>query len=512
MRPPRRLDVHPLTRIERGPPVRFRHEGRDVDAYEGETVAAALYAAGRVVLARSMRYHRARGLFCGTGGCTHCFLRIDGVPNRRSCLTPCEAHTWSESQNAWPDANHDVLAAADLAYPVYLDAHTAFVRPAALRPLFLRLVRRMAGFGRVPREPLAQRYRSERLEPEVLVVGAGPAGLGAAQAAAESGARVALVEAEPKPGGRLRHLPTPFEASTQEHAPTAEGKAWADERARELRAAGVELRLGTRIYGAYDGSWAAAGPSSLVEVRPRRVVLAVGALDAYAPFPGSDRSGVLLATAALKLLNVHGIVPADPVVVYGATRDGLLLARDLVACGARVHGVYDPRPEPPAPATLVDDVRRLGVSVQVGHRAAFVAGRKRPRAVVSETGRGRVRVPCATLAMATGRWVLGELFQQAGAELGHDATRGGFLPIVGRTLETTVRGLFAAGSCAGVEDEWSSVLRGRIAGAAAALSLGPEDAERRRRLESAVDQYSPNPSGAAVILREEPASTGGAAR
>jgi NADPH-dependent 2,4-dienoyl-CoA reductase/sulfur reductase-like enzyme len=488
---PRRLASHPLTRIERGGPVTFHHDGRRIEAHQGETVAAALFASGPPVLSRSMRYHRARGLYCATGACTHCFLRIDGQPNQRACLAPVEPNLWSEGQNAFPNVRADFLAASDLAFPRYLDAHRRFVRPAFLRPFFLSIIRRMAGFGRVPREPVRQRFRRETLQTEILVVGAGPAGLAAADAAAGGGARVTLLESEAKVGGRLRHLPTPFHASDQEHAPRAEGKTYADAADAHLRRLGVDVRTGTRLFATYDGRWAAASRAALLDIEPQRVVVAPGALDAFPVFPGADRAGVLLATAAQRLLNVHGIVPPEPVLVYGATRDGLLLARDLVACGARVVGVYDARSKPPVAATLLEDVRRLGIAVQFGHRAAFVAGRTRPRAVVFEGPHGRVRVPCGTLVCATGRVALGQIFQQAGAKLQHEEARGGFLPVMGPSMETTVKGLYAAGSAAGVEDEWSSVLRGRIAGAAASLSLRPSEPERLKRLAAALDAYAP---------------------
>lgn len=498
----RRLDSHPLTRLVAGDPFTFHHNGQPVSARAGDTVAAALFLAGRRVLSRSMRYHRARGLFCATGGCTHCFLRIDGAPNQRACLVPCESTTWSEDQNAVPSAEHDALAAADLVFPAYLDAHAAFIRPAVLKSVYTRLIRAMAGFGRVPTTPIERSFRREVLTPDVLVVGAGPAGLEAAAEASRAGLQVALVEARTRLGGRLQHLPTPFHA-TRSDAPRAEGKEYAVGRERELRQRGVDVRAGALLFGIYAGKdYAAATATALLEIHPRRTVIAGGALDEYDPFPGSDRAGVLLATVAQRLLNEHGIVPPDPVVIQGATRDGVLLARDLVACGARVAGIYDARGDPPAKPLLVDDARRLGIPVHLEHRPAFVVGRKGPRAIVYDSPRGRVRVGCGSLVLATGRAVLSELFQQAGCELRYEAARGGFLPQVDHRLETSVAGLFAAGSCAGVEDEWSSVLRGRIAGAAAAASLRPESTGLEARVQSLIEDYE-GPGGGATPVAPE---------
>lgn len=468
--PPRRLSAHPLTTLEQGGPVDFFRNGWKTEGRAGEPYAVSLYAQGQKVLSRSMRYHRPRGLFCGTGDCTSCLATVNGIPNTRTCQETCAPLAWLEDQNAFPDAEHDVLALADLAFPKYLDAHRAFIRPKALKPLYTRIIRGMAGFGRVPSAPIEQRYDHRVLETDVCVVGAGPAGLAAAEAASSTGLHVLLLDREPRIGGRLRHLPTPFLA-TGPDAPRTEGKAWASLVRTKLEHQGVTIVPGARLIGIYpELRIAAATATRMMEIRARSLVLAPGASDDYRPFPGSDRAGVLQATAALRMLNEHGVLPGDDVAIIGATRPGLLLARDLLACGARVAALVDLRTRPPRDEGLENDVRRLGVAVRWGATPRRVVGRGSPRGLELDAERDS-RIPCDAVVLATGRHPNVQLFQQAGCQLDHNADLGGFRPVTGPDLETTVPHVYAAGSALGVLDEWASHLSGRLAGLSALHSL-----------------------------------------
>ncbi|MBI2078419.1 MAG: FAD-dependent oxidoreductase [Euryarchaeota archaeon] len=465
--PPRRLDAHPLTTLRRGPPVAFRRNGRPARGFGEEPIAVALYAANRRVLSRSMRYHRARGYFCGVGQCTHCFMGVNGVPNQRTCETPCEPLGWVEDQNALPNAEFDALAAADVAFPSYLDAHRAFIRPAFLRPLYTRVIRMMAGFGKAPRTPVAQSYRHESLTTDVCVVGAGPAGLAAAEAASSTGLHVTLLERDEGVGGRLNRLPTPF-LSTAPDAPQQEGKAWAAAQLTRLEHQGVRVLTGTRLIGIYEGHrLAAATRTRLVEVEARATILATGALDAYRPFPGSDRAGVMLADGALRMLNEFGVLPGADVAIVGATRQACLLARDVEACGGRVAAIVDEGQEPARRPPLVEEARKRGVPVRWGARIKRVVGRVEPRALLLSDD----RIPCDAVVLATGRHPAVELPQQAGCRIGYDAADGGFRPDVNADLETSAAHVFAAGSGLHVADEWTSHLSGRLAGRAALHGL-----------------------------------------
>ena len=107
-----RMKSHPILTVERGREIVFYFQGRPVTAYEGETVAAALFASGIRIFSRSFKYHRPRGLFCMAGHCAHCLMRVDGIPNVRTCRTIVVSGMRVESQNAWPSLTFDLAALA----------------------------------------------------------------------------------------------------------------------------------------------------------------------------------------------------------------------------------------------------------------------------------------------------------------------------------------------------------------------------------------------------------------
>src|SRR5437763_8821991 len=187
---PRPGRIEPGPACSRGAPCAIRFDGRSVRAFEGESVAAALHVEGERVLMRSIKYHRPRGYFCGTGKCANCLVRVDGLPNARACVTPVRDGMRVETQNAFPSARRDVYSVVDRVFPRNFDYHERFIRPRFMAPLYNAVIRRMAGFGKVPdvgRAPLPPRRPPiARREADVCVVGAGPAGLSAAVAASET--------------------------------------------------------------------------------------------------------------------------------------------------------------------------------------------------------------------------------------------------------------------------------------------------------------------------------------
>jgi len=203
-----RLPQQPGERIARQKIIRFTFDGKSVEAYEGDTVGSALYAAGRRTFSRSFKYHRRRGLMCCAGQCPNCIVAVDGAPGARACTEPVREGMRVEHLNARPGLEFDAMRATDLLGGPFTPPgfyYKTFIRPRRLWPLYERLLRSAAGLGRLPREQAQRTWRTEyrRRHADLLVVGAGLAGLSAAVASGEPGADVVLVDEGPEPGGRL---------------------------------------------------------------------------------------------------------------------------------------------------------------------------------------------------------------------------------------------------------------------------------------------------------------------
>lgn len=421
-----------------GPDCTITFDGEAVPARAGEPVATALLAAGRVVVSRSAKYHRPRGAFCLAGSCGTCLVRAGGLPSQRACRTPCRDGLAIETQNAIPDARHDLLGVIDPLTPRGLDHHHLATWSAVANRAAVAVARRLAGLGTLPDAaalPAARAAGPVREEAwDALVVGAGPAGLAAAEALAEAGRRVLLAEREPAIGGRLRCRLEP---------PGAPDLAWAERVAARVRAAGGEVAAGTEVLGLWHDGGAplaallAEGPPARVRLaRPARVVACPGGTPQPLAIAGGDRPGVYGARGLAVALAEHGVVPG---------------ARALVAPGGREA------------EALGAALARAGMAVDV--RGDVSGGRV--------LGRGRVRgvrlaagvLACDTIALAA-LAPSTELPRALGAEVAWDAGAGAYAVRADGAGATGVPGLRAAGEVTGEADAAQAAGAGRRAGEA----------------------------------------------
>ena len=289
----------------RGEPTTIELDGERVRAFTGEPVAVALFAAGVRLLGRSPKYHRPRGLFCASGHCASCLMRIDGKPNQRACLVPSRPDLRCERQNAFPDAEIDLLRAADWLFPSGMDHHRLMTGSRLGNQLFVKLVRQMGGTGLLPDQAPEALPPPEDVSVDVCVVGAGPAGL--AVAAATGRARVLVVDDQDRPGGALLAEPGGLHRGAQLSAGATAAAI----------AAGGQLTLwpsATALaYYPEERVLAVRRPGGLARVRARQFVYATGSYDQNLPIEDNDRPGILSARAVGRLAFRHGVRPGRQV-------------------------------------------------------------------------------------------------------------------------------------------------------------------------------------------------------
>jgi sarcosine oxidase, subunit alpha len=290
---------------------------------DGDSVASALYRAGIRTFSRSLKYHRRRGLYCGTGECPNCLVTVDGIPGIRSCVTPAADGMRVHREGGWPSVERDVLAVLDRLHvllPVGFSYKT-FIHPRWSWAVASRMIRRAVGLGRLPGGPVVTRT-NRHLHCDVLVVGAGVSGRAAASSAAARGEGVVLCD---------------------------EGDV-----AEPLE--GVEVLARHAAIGVYEGPMVAlASAEGLVQVHPRRVVTATGASEVHPIFPGNDLPGVMLGRAAVGLAE-RGVAPGRRAVVVAGHDEGIEHLTVLRKAGVPIAAVVVPSV---LAEQVPDDVRTL---------------------------------------------------------------------------------------------------------------------------------------------------------
>jgi sarcosine oxidase subunit alpha len=468
--------------IDRGRVLRFTFDGQEYEGHAGDTLASALLANGVRLVARSFKYHRPRGIFSAGAEEPSALVQLESggftEPNRRATDIALYDGLSATSQHAWPCLDADLGELIGGAGPLFPAGfyYKTFIQPRALwRHLWEPLLRRMAGLGRAPALPDPSRYDKRHAHCDVLVAGAGPAGLAAALAAGRSGARVILADSEQLFGGALLRRSYRIGDS--------EGAGWAAGTIAELQAM-PEVRLlpGTTVLGYHDDNYLIAaervgeglGPAAppgmprqrLWHIRARHVVLATGALERPLVFAGNDRPGVMLASAVETYVNRYAVMPGSRAVLFADNDDAYHAAAALVRAGVTVAAIVDPRDRPGLPGLSLID--RLPLFPR--HVVVATAGRAALRRVwirpLAGTGSRSAAIDCDLLAVSGGWNPTLHLFAQAQGRLRFDEQIAAVGPEAdGAAVECVgaARGSFALARC---------LFEGAAAGARAAALCG----------------------------------------
>jgi sarcosine oxidase subunit alpha len=415
------LEAQPHEVIDRAQPVAFTWNGRSMRGFAGDTIVSALLANGVDVISRSFKYKRPRGVLSATFHDPNCTVQVDDEPNVRGAHRALEAGMAVRAQNVWPSLRFDVGAANGL-IGRFLTAgfyYKTFIKPQRLWPAYRRVLGKFAAGGVVAPDAPSDAFDQRYLHVDVCVAGGGPCGIAAAIAAAETGARVLLVEEEYQLGGHLRY------GGAADHAVLDALLA------RLAVVPGVEVLTNSVVTGRYDDNWLGVvqrrsaladrhvALERLCKVRAATLVVATGLIERPYVFEGNDLPGVLLSTAARRLVNLYSVRPGERAVVMAANSDGDACAADLERVGLDVHVV---------------DARR-------GSRVVRASGRARVSRAELDDG---TSIPCDLLVTAVGWTPAVPLLTMAGNRPVYDDVTSRFVP--GPDLPASV---FVTGGIAG---------------------------------------------------------------
>ena len=384
-------------------------------------------------------------------------MRVDGVPNVRTCIAPLKEGVCVEMQDKLADLPD-------------------------------------AKFVGKPKK---------KIETNVLVVGAGPAGMCAAIESAKHGVKVLLVDENQHVGGQLIKQTHKFFGSKQENAGTR-GIVIAKELEEKLRELEKEHKLkvmtSSTVIGYYEGEKrhrfgvverCSDYSSVLYEVECDSVIIAAGAMENMLLFPGNDLPGVYGAGAVQTLMNVYGVKPGEKVLMVGAGNVGLIVSYQLLQAGIDVDRVVEAAPVIGGYNVHAAKLCRCGVPIQTSRSIKEVLGKEKVESAIivdldekwQSIPGSEEKVKCDTVCLAVGLTPAIRLLSQIGAETEFIPEAGGYVALHDNSMQTTVRGVYVAGDSSGIEEASTAMIEGKIAGLSAAILLGHKNKENQKLLE-----------------------------
>jgi sarcosine oxidase, subunit alpha len=457
--------------IDRQRPLTFRFEGAPYSGWVGDTISSALLASGVGALGRSFKYHRLRGVLSLANHDVNTMVQVGNQLNLRADVTALEQNMEVVAINTRGGLKNDRLAIMDK-LSAFLPVgfyYKAFHTPKSWFPSWERTIRNMSGLGVVnfnaPRIHTPKRYDFC----DVLVIGAGPSGLAAAIAAADAGAnQVVVADENARAGGSLTY---------QRGAAADVEQALADLLSQIEQRANIQLRLATEAAGHFDDHWIPlVDRDKIANMRAGAVVVATGVFEQPAVFRHNDLPGIMLASAAQRLIYRYGVRPFEQVVLLTANSEGYRAALDFLAHGIRIAALVDLRSSADI-SEFAAELAAADIEILKGYciyEAVASAGKQGVAAAIvcplSPDGEpqlaARQTISCDAIVMSVGFAPALNLLHQAGMKASYDSTLGQFVPA------QLPPGVSAAGRANGVYSLHSKLRDGERAGLEAARHLG----------------------------------------
>ena len=452
------------SRINRRKKIDFQFNGRRLKGLEGDTVASALLANDELLVGRSFKYHRPRGIYGSGEDEPNALMGIgeEGSfePNVRATDIQLRENLVVKSQNHWPSLSMDFLSINNLLSRFFSAGfyYKTFIRPRfAWKYIFEPIIRRSAGLGNAPTQEDVEKYEHVHFETDILVVGAGIAGITAAKSFQDTGLSVLLCEKDSEFGGRLVSDSDELEKEINHQV--------LKKNLETLKSCeNVSVKLNTCVTGVFDHGYVLAieeksgetnSPQKILwKIRAKKIVLCSGAFERPIVFPDNDIPGIMLASAVRDYIEFYGVLIGDRVVLTTNNDDAYKTALKLKENGINVPAILDARKS--ASSNLVKKVKEEGIKVLFGKCIGKVEGKKRVESigVCAVNGQGSIEdtIQCNGVAVSGGWVPNANLWSHCGGKLEWDKKNGFYKPdnnksSIGHDGESN---MIALGSCSGV--------------------------------------------------------------
>ena len=434
--------------IDRDQPVRFSFENKTYQGFTGDSIASALAANDQWLLSRSFKYHRPRGALTMAGQDANTLVQLPSNPNALADRESIANDLVVMAQNYSGSLRHDRTSLLGL-FSRFLPVgfyYKAFFKPRGMWEKWAPLIRKKAGLGIINQQYKPDYYDKQYKFYDVVIVGAGPSGMQAALTAAAADCEVLLVDENPTLGGSLNYARFDVDASL--------GREVRDQLVLDIKSNNnITCMTNAVVNGWFADNWLPIiCGNRLYKVRAKQTILCTGALEQPAVFRNNDIPGVMMSSAAQRLIHLYAVRPGKAAVIVTSNDDGYANALDLLDAGVTLNAIIDLRAKPSVSA-LTKAVTKRGIKVKKG-AAVFSAKQRKNHLCSVEVrqviGRGMCAeagesINCDLLCMAVGYTPTYQLACQAGGQLSYDDKSAMF------TLSDLPEALQVAGS---VNSQW----------------------------------------------------------